>query len=93
LQQESEDRKNELVVNNLEKKVKDIENLIEVNNSKIKAIEADFVEVYLRSENQIILLFTCSQMLRIKNKATQFLIVMDLRPSKHYLHMGIMVIR
>jgi hypothetical protein len=30
-------------------------------------------------------LVTCSQMLRVKNKATQMLIVKDLRPSKHYL--------
>jgi hypothetical protein len=27
----------------------------------------------------------CSQMLYIKNKATQLLFISDLRPSKHYL--------
>jgi hypothetical protein len=27
----------------------------------------------------------CSQMLYIKNKATQLLLISDLRPSKHYL--------
>jgi hypothetical protein len=27
---------------------------------------------------------TCTQMLRLKNKATQMLMVKDLRPSKHY---------
>jgi hypothetical protein len=27
----------------------------------------------------------CSQMLYIKNKATQLLTIRDLRPSKHYL--------
>jgi hypothetical protein len=31
------------------------------------------------------MLVTCSQMLRVKNKATQMLMVKDLRPSKHYL--------
>jgi hypothetical protein len=29
------------------------------------------------------MLVTCSQMLYIKNKATQLLMVKDLRPSKH----------
>jgi hypothetical protein len=38
-------------------------------------------------------LITCSQMLWIKNKATQMLIITDLHLSKHYLHMGIMLIR
>jgi uncharacterized phage infection (PIP) family protein YhgE len=54
LQQESEDRKNELIVNNLENKVKDLENLLEEKNSKIKAIEADLAKAYLHNENQII---------------------------------------
>jgi hypothetical protein len=38
-------------------------------------------------------LSTCSQMLWIKNKATQLLIIKDLRPSKHYLLGGIMLLR
>jgi hypothetical protein len=38
------------------------------------------------------MLVTFSQMLWIKNKATQLLIIMDLRLPKHYLHMGIMLI-
>jgi predicted nucleic acid-binding Zn-ribbon protein len=54
LQHESKDRKNELVVNILENKVKDLENLIEEKNSKIKAVEADFGEARLHIENQII---------------------------------------
>jgi phosphoenolpyruvate-protein kinase (PTS system EI component) len=54
LQQESEDRKNELIVNNLEKEVKDLENLLEEKNSKIKVVEADLAEAHLRNENQII---------------------------------------
>jgi hypothetical protein len=39
------------------------------------------------------LLFTCSQMLWIKNKVTQLLIIKDFRLPKHYLLMGIMIIR
>jgi hypothetical protein len=39
------------------------------------------------------MLITCSQMLLVKNKATQLLIIKDLRPSKHYLLMGIMFLR
>jgi hypothetical protein len=33
----------------------------------------------------------CSRMLYIKNKATQLLMVKDLRPSKHYLLSDIMI--
>jgi hypothetical protein len=33
----------------------------------------------------------CSRMLYIKNKATQLLMIRDLRPSEHYLHSGIMI--
>jgi hypothetical protein len=39
------------------------------------------------------MLVTCSQMLYVKNKATQLLTITDLRLLKHYLHMGIMLIR
>jgi hypothetical protein len=38
------------------------------------------------------MLVTCSRMMWTKNKATQLLIIVDLRISKHYLHMGIMLI-
>jgi hypothetical protein len=45
-------------------------------------------------EEEIVqLLVTCSQVLWIKNKATQLLIVKDVRPSKHYLLKGIILIR
>jgi hypothetical protein len=37
------------------------------------------------------LLVTCSQMLNIKNKATQLLVIMDLRLLKYYLLMSIML--
>jgi hypothetical protein len=39
------------------------------------------------------LLVTCSQTLWIKNKTTRLLIVKDLRPSKHYLLSGLMILR
>jgi hypothetical protein len=39
------------------------------------------------------MLVTCSQMLYVNNKATQLLTIADLRLPKHYLHMGIMLIR
>jgi hypothetical protein len=39
----------------------------------------------------LFVLVTCSQMLYIKNKATQLLVIMDLRLPKHYLLMGIML--
>jgi hypothetical protein len=35
----------------------------------------------------------CSRMLYIKNKATQLLMIRDLRPSKHYLPWDIMIFR
>jgi hypothetical protein len=37
------------------------------------------------------MLFTCSQMLWIKKKATQLLSIKDLHPSKHYLLTDIMI--
>jgi hypothetical protein len=40
-------------------------------------------DLVLEAEDKV--LVTCSQMLRVKNKATQVLMVKDLRPSKHYL--------
>ena len=39
------------------------------------------------------MLVTCSQMLEIKNKTTQLLMVKDLRPSKHYFLLDIMIFR
>jgi hypothetical protein len=54
LQQESEDRKNELIVSNLEGKVKDLENLLEEKDSKIKTAKADLAEAHLWIENQVI---------------------------------------
>jgi hypothetical protein len=54
LQQESEDRKNELVVKNMEGKVKGLENLLEEKDSKIKTTEADHAEAHLRIGNQVI---------------------------------------
>jgi hypothetical protein len=39
-----------------------------------------------------VLLVTCSQMLWVKNEATQLLIITNLRLLKHYPLMGIMLI-
>jgi hypothetical protein len=36
---------------------------------------------------------SCSRMLYTKNKATQLLMIKDLRPSKHYLLLDIMIFR
>jgi chromosome segregation ATPase len=52
LQQENKDRKNELVTSNLEEKVKELENLLEEKDSKIKTVEADLAKAHLRIENQ-----------------------------------------
>jgi hypothetical protein len=41
----------------------------------------------------MLLLGTCSQMLWVKNKATQMLMVKGLRPLKHYLPQDIMIFR
>jgi hypothetical protein len=35
----------------------------------------------------------CSQMIYIKNKATQLLMIKNLHPSKHYLLSGIMILK
>jgi hypothetical protein len=35
----------------------------------------------------------CSQMLYIKNKATRLLMIKDIRPLKHYLLSGIMILK
>jgi hypothetical protein len=47
LQQENKDRKKELFVNNLKGNVKDLENLLEEKNSKIKAVKAHLAEAHL----------------------------------------------
>jgi hypothetical protein len=39
------------------------------------------------------MLATCSQMLWVRNKATQLLIIKDLRASRHYPLAGIMALR
>jgi hypothetical protein len=68
LQQENKDRKNELVINNLEKKVKDLENLLEEKNSKIKAVEAHLVEAHLHNENQVIQISDQDKQLKMLSK-------------------------
>jgi ABC-type transporter Mla subunit MlaD len=54
LQQENEDKKNELIVNDLEKKVKNLKDLLEEKNSKLKAAEANLAEAHIRNKDQVI---------------------------------------
>jgi hypothetical protein len=52
LQQENKDSKNELVISNLEESVKELENLLELKDSKIKRNEVDLAEAHLRIKDQ-----------------------------------------
>jgi hypothetical protein len=52
VQQESEDRKNELIINDLEKKVKYLEDLLKEKDSRLECAEASLAEVCLQSEKQ-----------------------------------------
>jgi uncharacterized coiled-coil protein SlyX len=52
LQQEDEDIKNELVVNNLENRVKELESFLAEKDSKVKNVEADLTEAHLRIKDQ-----------------------------------------
>jgi hypothetical protein len=52
LQQEDEDRKNELFVNNLEKRVKELEISLVEKDSKIKNVEIDLTKAHLRIKDQ-----------------------------------------
>jgi hypothetical protein len=54
LLQESEDKENELIVNDLEKKVKNLENMLEEKDSKLKVVEENLTEVHLCNKNQVI---------------------------------------
>jgi hypothetical protein len=47
----------------------------------------------LNNQSSYHVLVTCSQTLWVKNKATQLIIIKDLRPSKHYFLTGIMLLR
>jgi hypothetical protein len=54
----------------------------------VKAVKEFLIEsnivLFLRRLVVALLLVTCSQMLWVKNKATQMLMIKNLRPSKHY---------
>ena len=52
LQQEDEDRKNELVVNNQEKRVKELENSLAEKDSKIKNVETNLAKAQLWIQDQ-----------------------------------------
>jgi hypothetical protein len=47
----------------------------------------------LNNQSSYHVLVTCSHTLWVKNKATQLIIIKDLRPSKHYFLTGIMLLR
>jgi hypothetical protein len=57
LQQEDEDRKIELVINNLEKRVKELENFLAEKDSKVKNVEANLVEAHLWIKDQAVSIF------------------------------------
>jgi uncharacterized coiled-coil protein SlyX len=57
LQQEDEDRKIELVINNLEKRVKELENFLAEKDSKVKNVEANLVEAHLWIKDQAVRIF------------------------------------
>jgi peptidoglycan hydrolase CwlO-like protein len=52
LQQEDEDIKNELVINNLENRVKELESFLAEKDSKVKNVKADLPEAHLRIKDQ-----------------------------------------
>jgi predicted nucleic acid-binding Zn-ribbon protein len=52
LQQENKDRKNDLVISNLEERVKELENLLEEKDSKINTAEANLTEAQHRIKDQ-----------------------------------------
>jgi hypothetical protein len=58
--------------------------LISNQPEALTAVLADFIDVFADPKT-LPLLVTCSKMLRVKNKATQMLMVKDLSPPKHYL--------
>jgi uncharacterized coiled-coil protein SlyX len=53
-QQENEDRKNELVVNNLEKRVKELESFLAEKDSKVKNVEVDLAEAHIRIKDKVV---------------------------------------
>jgi hypothetical protein len=69
LQQENEDRKNELVISNLEERVKELENLLAEKDLKIKTAEADLAKriFRLRIKLLVILIKTNSLKKHIQN--------------------------
>jgi hypothetical protein len=52
LQQENEDKKNEFIINDLEKKVETLENSLKEKDSLLNIVEGFLVEARLRSEKQ-----------------------------------------
>jgi uncharacterized coiled-coil protein SlyX len=52
LQQEDEDMKNELIINNLEKRVKELESSLAEKDSKIKNVETDLAKAHPQIKDQ-----------------------------------------
>jgi hypothetical protein len=64
----------------------------EVPTSTMRTMAIGDVRLQEQQDQDQPLLVTCSQMLWIKNKATQLLKIKGLRLSKQYFHMDIMLI-
>jgi hypothetical protein len=54
LQQENEDKKNEFIINDLEKKIETLENSLKEKDILLNIAEGSLVEARLRSEKQSI---------------------------------------
>ena len=52
MQQECEDNKNEFIIYDLEKKVKNLDDLLKEKDSRIESAEANLVEARIRNEKQ-----------------------------------------
>jgi hypothetical protein len=56
LQQDDEDRKNEFVINGLEKKIEELENSLKEKDAMLSSAEGSLVEARLQNEKQGILI-------------------------------------
>jgi hypothetical protein len=56
LQQDDEDRKNEFVINGLEKKIEDLENSLKEKDSLLSSAEGSLAEAQVQNEKQGILI-------------------------------------
>jgi hypothetical protein len=56
LQQDDEDRKNEFVINGLEKKIEDLENSLKEKDALLSSVEGSLAEAQVQNEKQGILI-------------------------------------